>query len=281
MTQHREASQLAVSDPSCNLAWARWDERLICPKAEIFDPQAVEQQLCEAIDAAGDPASVRKATVTVLRREMANGRAAIAAALAEQPEAARPTVQAYAYLTDCIIDCVFRVAVDRLHPLNTPTPDWEVWPNLPNGRSGKAAFVANVAQVGTLYKNDNPSKLLTMAPLAGHLFGPGKSYPGRNGYSFSYSDSSEWWNDAYIRIINTIGRDNIDLVMPQVYNNNCWYVPENSSWSSLPQYLRDVESVVGDRKKIVLGTASSVGPNYVGGTIRSEAQMSFVADMLR
>ncbi len=96
-------------------------DTLIRPAEEIFDRAQVAAALdaaCAAADAGRDS---RKAAVDVLQGALARGRAAIAAAFQADPKNARPTVTAYAWLTDCVVRAVMDVATTHLHPLATPT----------------------------------------------------------------------------------------------------------------------------------------------------------------
>ncbi|SDO27466.1 UTP--GlnB (protein PII) uridylyltransferase, GlnD [Lutimaribacter pacificus] len=93
---------------------------LICAPEAIFDAPRVMRALAAALDGTA-PEAVRPAVVPVLLAALKDGREAIAAGLAEQPFAARPTVRAYSWLTDCIITCTLHLSMDVLHPLSTPT----------------------------------------------------------------------------------------------------------------------------------------------------------------
>ncbi len=95
--------------------------RLICPRAEIFDREAVFAGLAEDAASAHDARALRAATVARLSAAAKAGRAAIAEAFAAQPFAARETTRAYAYLTDGLVTTAFDVASRYLHPLATPT----------------------------------------------------------------------------------------------------------------------------------------------------------------
>ncbi|WP_425303933.1 [protein-PII] uridylyltransferase [Wenxinia saemankumensis] len=70
---------------------------------------------------AGDALAVRKAAVRVLGAARTKGTAAIEAAFLAAPFEARPTIRAYAWLTDCIVAEVLRIATEVLHPLSNPT----------------------------------------------------------------------------------------------------------------------------------------------------------------
>ena len=95
---------------------------LICPAEDIFDRDAIAAAIARLEQQHGDDhAELRRALVPLLKAERARGRAAIAAAFAEQPFAARPVTRAYSWQTDCIILTVLDVATRVLHPRTTPT----------------------------------------------------------------------------------------------------------------------------------------------------------------
>ncbi len=89
---------------------------LICPEAAIFDVAAVRAELDAAIAACTDNMAVRTATVQIIGRARTAGLAAIAAAFAADPFAARPTTRAYSWLTDQVVTSVLHVAQTALHP---------------------------------------------------------------------------------------------------------------------------------------------------------------------
>ncbi|RKF16000.1 [protein-PII] uridylyltransferase [Roseovarius spongiae] len=92
---------------------------MIRPAADIFDVERVAAELAPDDDA--DAAAIRRHAVEVLGAEMARGRAAIAAALAERPLAARAAIRSYAWLMDRIVGATYELATGRLHPNPTPT----------------------------------------------------------------------------------------------------------------------------------------------------------------
>ena len=94
---------------------------LIAPANDIFDRVAVEAEIERAADEAPDAAAIRKATVAALNAAQTHGRNLIKAQFLAKPRAAREAVQSYAWLTDCLVQTVFRVAVKRLHPQPNPT----------------------------------------------------------------------------------------------------------------------------------------------------------------
>ncbi|MCR8724025.1 [protein-PII] uridylyltransferase [Frigidibacter sp. ROC022] len=98
-------------------------DRLICPASSIFDAVAVRAAIDAAISAAphDDPRARRAAVVGVLSEANARGRAAIAEAFAAQPRRARPTVRAYARLTDGLVIEVLHAVLTHMHPLPNPT----------------------------------------------------------------------------------------------------------------------------------------------------------------
>ena len=70
---------------------------------------------------AATPAELRKAAVEVLRRANAEGRAAIAAAVAAAPREAHRAIHDYAWLVDRIVTLTLDFAARWLHPLPNPT----------------------------------------------------------------------------------------------------------------------------------------------------------------
>ena len=94
---------------------------LICAPEEIFDLPAVLSAIKSEAETAGDDAAIRAITVAHLKAAQKAGRAAIEHAFVADPRAARATVSAYSYLTDCIVQVVFDVVTTRLHSRPNPT----------------------------------------------------------------------------------------------------------------------------------------------------------------
>lgn len=122
MTLPRQASPAPGSDPA-STAPALPDPPgpLICAPERIFDPAAVWREIEAAAQTAQDNAALRTATVDILRKTIRSGRAAIAAAFAEDPFAARPLTRAYTWLTDGVVTTVLAVGRTWLHPRPNPT----------------------------------------------------------------------------------------------------------------------------------------------------------------
>ncbi|KAF0675336.1 [protein-PII] uridylyltransferase [Profundibacterium mesophilum] len=114
-------SAVPVSDPAAPDDTHRVPRDLIRPPSEIFDPDTRMEALRAALDGCTDPAQVRAIAVRELKAAMERGRAVIAAAFTAAPDAARPTVSAYSYLTDCIVTAVLEVVTVHLHPCPNPT----------------------------------------------------------------------------------------------------------------------------------------------------------------
>ncbi len=93
---------------------------LICPAAEVFDREAVDAALDKDLVDASDAKAVRALTVAHLKAALEAGQAAIEAAFADAPLAAREASAAYTYLTDSMVRVVYRVASEKLH--RNPTP---------------------------------------------------------------------------------------------------------------------------------------------------------------
>ena len=88
--------------------------------SDVLDRHALFAEIRKA--AAGLPAAeIRKLAVTQIRDANKTARARIAGAIALNPLAARPAMRAYCYLTDGIVETVFRIATEVLHPNPNPT----------------------------------------------------------------------------------------------------------------------------------------------------------------
>lgn len=96
-------------------------EGLICAPGDIYDAGVVAAELATGVAAAADTAGKRAAGVQVLSAALKVGRAHIAAALSERPHEAHSCVRAYAYLTDCVVRTVLKLASEDLHPAPAPT----------------------------------------------------------------------------------------------------------------------------------------------------------------
>ena len=94
---------------------------LIRPAGEILDAGALAAALDSALADLDEPREMRAAAVRVLAQARDRGNAAIAQAFAAHPFAARPTIRAYSWLTDRIVEAALDVSRNRLHPLPNPT----------------------------------------------------------------------------------------------------------------------------------------------------------------
>ncbi len=117
MTPHQEVLAAQASKPD--------DAPLHFPdlhlaQREVFDADAIFNEIRASLSDTS-PAGVRRATIEVLRPQLKSGREKIAQAIAEHPFAARDAVQAYCLLTDGVIETVFRVGTEILHPNPNPT----------------------------------------------------------------------------------------------------------------------------------------------------------------
>ncbi|RVT87110.1 [protein-PII] uridylyltransferase [Rhodobacteraceae bacterium CCMM004] len=121
MTLPPDASAVPVSEPAAPDDTHRAPAELICDPRRVYDAAAVEARIDADLAGAADAQAVRAVAVRHLRAALKDGRAAIAAGFAARPTAARPTVAAYSYLTDCVVTEAFRVVLDRLHPRHNPT----------------------------------------------------------------------------------------------------------------------------------------------------------------
>ncbi len=116
MTPPPRASAAPVSETAGPDDAHRLPSELICPPPTLFDGTEVRARIDAAAGPEADAAAIRAAAVSVLREVQGTARARIAAAFAERPRAARPTVSAYSWLTDRIVETVFALVIDRLHP---------------------------------------------------------------------------------------------------------------------------------------------------------------------
>jgi [protein-PII] uridylyltransferase len=94
---------------------------LICPAKTIFDDRAVHHDVATVFGTASDPKDGRSKSVKLLAEAQKAGLLQIETAFKANPFAARPTTQAYAYLTDQLVKTVFHIATTHLHPLPNPT----------------------------------------------------------------------------------------------------------------------------------------------------------------
>ncbi|GAB4293311.1 MAG: [protein-PII] uridylyltransferase [Roseovarius sp.] len=98
---------------------------LAAPVETIFDPAAIGARITQSLRQAGaageDPTRARGRVVDILAPALAQGRAAIAEALAARPRDGEGVARAYGWLTDCVLRCVLEAATRHLHPAPTPT----------------------------------------------------------------------------------------------------------------------------------------------------------------
>ncbi|MGI1663902.1 [protein-PII] uridylyltransferase [Palleronia sp. KMU-117] len=122
MTPPREALAAPASEPPASHSAAGTPANLIADAKRIFDADAVNAAIAEAVDASGgDHPKIRVGAVRVLKAALAEGRETIAEAFRLRPLASREAASAYCYLTDCIVRTVFETACRHLHPVTNPT----------------------------------------------------------------------------------------------------------------------------------------------------------------
>ena len=122
MTPLQDALAVPASDRNPRLPAISSDPgELILPGSEIFDASEVAARLDADLAGLSDAADIRAATVAVLNEVQDRSRAAIAAAFAEKPLAARRVLRAYALLADGMVRETLRVATTYLHPCPNPT----------------------------------------------------------------------------------------------------------------------------------------------------------------
>ena len=115
MTLRQKASAVPASEPAAPDDTHRSHGELICPEAAIFDRAAIGAAIEDDIAGETAPAAQRGIIVDHIKTAMDRGRAEIATAFAARPDAARPAVQAYSYLTDGIVTAIFDAACRYLH----------------------------------------------------------------------------------------------------------------------------------------------------------------------
>ncbi|WP_417629436.1 [protein-PII] uridylyltransferase [Paracoccus aurantiacus] len=87
----------------------------------IFAPESFLRELDERLKDAPDARAVRAETVAALQTARNSAMDDIVAGFESHPRAARETVRAIASLTDAIVTTVHHVAVNHLHPQQSPT----------------------------------------------------------------------------------------------------------------------------------------------------------------
>ena len=98
------------------------DAVLLLPPVAIIDHAALNAAIAAELQAGGiEPRAARGVAVRHMLAAKARGNAALAAAFAAQPLAARALVNAQAYLTDVLVTTALLVARDHLHRLKNPT----------------------------------------------------------------------------------------------------------------------------------------------------------------
>lgn len=100
---------------------AQQSVQLICDPVQIFDLNAVAETLAEAVETAKSSKGLRARIVEDLGARQKAGMIAIAKAFEETPAAAHQLTRSYTYLTDCLVQTVWKIAAQWLHPLPNPT----------------------------------------------------------------------------------------------------------------------------------------------------------------
>ncbi len=97
---------------------------LILPEEQIFPVAAVRAEIDAALDGdghGGDGTAARSRAVEILSRAWKRGFEAIAEAYRQRPHATRQAMAAWTWLTDRLVEELFRVATEHLNPLANPT----------------------------------------------------------------------------------------------------------------------------------------------------------------
>ncbi|MFP7674216.1 [protein-PII] uridylyltransferase [Marivita sp. S0852] len=119
MTQPHPASAAQASDPTSAISVQ--DALADDLNADIMNVAAVRDAMWEAVGDAFDERSVRAATVDVLKKAQADGRAAVAARLDAAPLNALPVINGYTWLTDQLVTLTWEIVTLRLHRNPNPT----------------------------------------------------------------------------------------------------------------------------------------------------------------
>ena len=111
MTPHKEALAAPASEPAPGDSAPTFSQ-LNLSGGDIFDVAKVFGTIRKK--GGPDATEIRKAAVTELK-------ATIEQAINEQPRASREAVEAYCWLTDRVVETVYRVGCELLHPNPNPT----------------------------------------------------------------------------------------------------------------------------------------------------------------
>ncbi len=120
MTQPQAPLTSLVSD-HYRIEVAQQSVQLICDPVQIFDLNAAAETLAEAVETAKSSKGLRARIVEDLGARQKAGMIAIANAFEETPAAAHQLTRSYTYLTDCLVQTVWKIAAQWLHPLPNPT----------------------------------------------------------------------------------------------------------------------------------------------------------------
>ena len=120
MTQPQAPLTSLVSD-HYRIEVAQQSVQLICDPVQIFDLRATAETLSEAVESSKSSKGIRARMVEYLGARQKAGRIAIAKAFEETPAAAHELTRSYTYLTDCLVQTVWKIATQWLHPLPNPT----------------------------------------------------------------------------------------------------------------------------------------------------------------
>jgi [protein-PII] uridylyltransferase len=119
---HRAALPVPVSDPAlAERRAAVLSVPFLLPPDEIVDADGLTSRIANVARAAPDLRAARADVVSILAAARQAGNAALAAAFAANPLAARALVFSQSWLTDVIVTAAFDVARHQLHPAPNPT----------------------------------------------------------------------------------------------------------------------------------------------------------------
>lgn len=94
---------------------------LLLPPAQIFDSEAVETTIAEAVAEASDAAGVRKVISSLLADQNKAARSRLAEAHRADPFATNQAIRSWTWLADRLVETTFKAVIAYLHPLPNPT----------------------------------------------------------------------------------------------------------------------------------------------------------------
>ena len=113
---------MPVSDNATLAQMDRVEHGLICPPDQLFDKSAVAAAIDKDIGDANDPAKNRAIAIARLSEAYKSGFALIGTTYKSNPQATRPVIRSYTYLTDCIVAEILRTVTTHITPADPNHP---------------------------------------------------------------------------------------------------------------------------------------------------------------